>query len=62
MERVAVDGITLAYEVAGTGEPVVLIHGALIADAFRPLLTEPSLAGRYRLATFCARHRIPVRT
>lgn len=52
MERVAVDGITLAYEAAGTGEPVVLIHGALIADAFRPLLTEPSLAGRYRLVLY----------
>lgn len=52
MERVVIDGITLAYEVAGTGEPVVLIHGALIADAFRPLLAEPSLVQRYRLVTY----------
>jgi pimeloyl-ACP methyl ester carboxylesterase len=28
---------------------VVFIHGAFIADTFRPLLAEPSLAGRYRL-------------
>lgn len=52
MERAVVDGIALEYEVAGTGEPVVLIHGALIADAFRPLLTEPALAGRYRLVLY----------
>ncbi len=51
MDRAVVDGITLEYEVTGTGEPVVLIHGALIADSFRPLLTEPSLA-HYRLITY----------
>lgn len=34
------------------GEPVVFIHGAFIADAFRPLLREPSLAGRYQLITY----------
>jgi pimeloyl-ACP methyl ester carboxylesterase len=33
----------------GAGEPVVFIHGALIADTFRPLLAEPGLADRYRL-------------
>jgi pimeloyl-ACP methyl ester carboxylesterase len=52
VERTVVDGMTLAYEVAGTGEPLVLIHGALIADAFRPLLAEPGLTGHYRLITY----------
>lgn len=52
MERVNVDGITLEYEDTGTGEPVVCIHGAFIADTFRPLLAEPSLTGRYRLITY----------
>lgn len=52
MKRAAVDGITLEYEVSGTGEPVILIHGALIADTFQPLLTEPSLAGRYCLINY----------
>lgn len=52
MERAIVDGITLEYAVSGGGEPVVCIHGALIADAFRPLVDEPSLAGRYRLITY----------
>ena len=49
MGRAALDGLTLEYEASGVGEPVVLIHGSLIADAFRPLLAQPSLAGRYRL-------------
>ena len=52
MERVVVDGMTLEYEAVGTGEPVVFIHGAFIADSFRPLLAEPSLADRYRLITY----------
>jgi pimeloyl-ACP methyl ester carboxylesterase len=49
LERARIDGAELEYEVVGTGEPVVCIHGAFIADAFRPLLAEPSLAGHYRL-------------
>jgi pimeloyl-ACP methyl ester carboxylesterase len=31
---------------------VVFVHGAFIADAFRPLVAEPSLAGRFRLITY----------
>jgi pimeloyl-ACP methyl ester carboxylesterase len=52
MERARIDGTELEYEVAGTGEPVVFIHGSLIADAFRPLLSEPVLADRYRLILY----------
>ena len=52
MERARTDGAELEYEVSGTGEPVVFIHGAFIADTFRPLLAEPSLAGRYRLILY----------
>ena len=52
MERAIIDGAELEYEVSGTGEPVVFIHGAFIADTFRPLLAEPSLAGRYRLILY----------
>jgi pimeloyl-ACP methyl ester carboxylesterase len=49
VERARIDGAELEYEVTGSGEPVVFIHGAFIADMFRPLLTELSLATRYRL-------------
>ncbi|HZB08245.1 MAG TPA: alpha/beta hydrolase [Rubrobacter sp.] len=52
MERASLDGAELEYEVSGTGESVVFIHGAFIADTFRPLLAEPSLAGRYRLILY----------
>jgi pimeloyl-ACP methyl ester carboxylesterase len=52
MERAALDSIELEYEVSGTGEPIVFIHGAFIADTFRPLLAEPCLAGRYRLILY----------
>lgn len=52
MERAEVNDATLEYAVTGTGEPVICIHGAFVADAFQPLLTEPSLAGRYRLITY----------
>ena len=52
MERVSLDGAELDYQVSGTGESVVFIHGAFIADTFRPLLVEPSLAGHYRLILY----------
>jgi pimeloyl-ACP methyl ester carboxylesterase len=52
MELARVDEAELEYEVRGTGEPVIFIHGAFIADTFRPLLTVPVLAGRYRLILY----------
>ena len=52
MDTAFIDDIAIEYEVSGTGEPVVFIHGALIADSFRPLLTEPVLAHRYRLIAY----------
>lgn len=47
MERVVVDDVTLAYDVSGSGDPAILIHGALFADSFLPLLNEPALTDRY---------------
>lgn len=52
MDTVAVDGITLEYEVSGSGEPAIFIHGALIADSFRPLIFEPVLARHYSLILY----------
>jgi pimeloyl-ACP methyl ester carboxylesterase len=52
MERARINGTELEYEVGGSGAPVVFIHGALIADAFRPLLSEPVLNDRYRLILY----------
>jgi pimeloyl-ACP methyl ester carboxylesterase len=47
MEHAKVNGVELAYEVMGSGAPVLLIHGAHLADALRPLVAEPALQ-RYR--------------
>jgi pimeloyl-ACP methyl ester carboxylesterase len=52
MNRARIDGKVLEYEVRGAGEPVVLVHGSHIADAFAPLLAEPALTERYRLVLY----------
>lgn len=52
MDRAVVDGVALEFEVHGAGEPVLLIHPGIFADWFRPLLHEPTLAGRYRLVHY----------
>jgi hypothetical protein len=46
MDRARIDGRELEYEVRGAGEPVVLVHGSHIADAFAPMLAAPSLTER----------------
>jgi pimeloyl-ACP methyl ester carboxylesterase len=43
MEHAKVNGVELAYEVVGSGSAVLFIHGAHIADALQPLVTEPAL-------------------
>jgi pimeloyl-ACP methyl ester carboxylesterase len=43
MEHAKVNGVELEYEVVGSGEAVLLIHGAHIADALQPLVAEPAL-------------------
>ncbi len=52
MERANIDGITLEYEVQGSGEPVVLIHGGFIAAEYVPLVAEPILRDRFRLVRY----------
>ena len=52
MNRAQIDGRALEYEVRGAGEPVVLVHGSHIADAFAPLLAESVLTERYRLILY----------
>jgi pimeloyl-ACP methyl ester carboxylesterase len=51
MDSVEVNGVTLEYEVRGSGEAVLLID-MLIADCFVPLLTRPVLADRYQLIRY----------
>jgi pimeloyl-ACP methyl ester carboxylesterase len=50
--RAPVQDGELEYDTRGDGEPILFIHGGLIAgDSFRPLFAEPSLAD-YRLITY----------
>lgn len=41
--------VGLEYEVVGDGDPLLLIHGSILADGIRPLTREPALADHYRL-------------
>jgi hypothetical protein len=40
MNRAEIGERALEYEVRGAGEPVVLVHGSHIADAFAPPLNQ----------------------
>jgi pimeloyl-ACP methyl ester carboxylesterase len=51
MENATVNGVQLEYEVRGDGEPMLLIHGASVAETFVPLMKEPALA-RFRLIRY----------
>jgi pimeloyl-ACP methyl ester carboxylesterase len=51
-ERAAVDGVDLAYELRGSGDPVVLIHWGVSATWAEPLMEEPALVDRYRLLRY----------
>lgn len=42
----------LEYDTTGDGEPVLLIHGAIVADALFPFVHEASLADRFRLIRY----------
>lgn len=52
MDRAALEGFELEYEVRGAGEPVVLVHNGAGVDWFKPLLEEPALTDRYRLLSY----------
>jgi pimeloyl-ACP methyl ester carboxylesterase len=52
MERANVNGIELEYVVRGSGEPVVLIHGGLLAEENEPIAQEPALVDRYRVINY----------
>jgi 3-oxoadipate enol-lactonase len=43
-QQLAVYDTNLAYQVIGSGEPVLLLHPGFVANAFAPLYADPSLA------------------
>src|SRR5687767_10040908 len=52
LEKAKVNGVELAYEVKGSGEPVLLISTGPIADGFLPFLSAKALVERYRLIRY----------
>jgi pimeloyl-ACP methyl ester carboxylesterase len=50
MQTYIADGVDLEYQVRGAGEPLLLIHGGMIADSFEPIADE--LAASYQLITY----------
>ncbi|MFI7066007.1 alpha/beta fold hydrolase [Kribbella sp. NPDC050124] len=49
MKTTTVNGIELAYQVQGEGEPVLFIHGAIWADFLRPLAEQPAFSEFQRI-------------
>jgi pimeloyl-ACP methyl ester carboxylesterase len=49
MLRTTLNGAEIEYELRGTGDPLLLIHGSILADAFRPLVIEREIADHYRV-------------
>lgn len=52
MDRIRSEGVELDFEIRGSGEPVLLIHGTSIPDAFQPLMDVPELADRFQLVRY----------
>ena len=52
MKRVHVNGVELEYDVHGSGEPVLLVHGGLLADENTPLALEPALTDQYMVINY----------
>src|SRR5262245_45062738 len=64
LQRMAVNGGEIEYEVRGEGEPVLLIHGTGVAATFWTVMDEPALAGykliRMHRRGFAGSSRTPV--
>jgi pimeloyl-ACP methyl ester carboxylesterase len=52
MSLATIEGVSLYFESVGDGQPVVLIHGALISDAFRTFVSDPVLPKAFHLITY----------
>lgn len=48
MERMLVDGLELECELAGSGDPAVLVHAGVFAEWFSPMLPGRDPLRRYR--------------
>jgi pimeloyl-ACP methyl ester carboxylesterase len=58
MDRATLDGVELEYQMAGSGEAVLLIPPGPLADGFLPFLSEDAVAERYRLIQYHRRGQV----
>jgi pimeloyl-ACP methyl ester carboxylesterase len=52
VQRIHVDGVELEYDARGSGDPVLLVHGSHVAEAFEPLVRDGGLAERHRVIRY----------
>ncbi len=55
MKRASLEGVELEYAVEGSGEPVFLVHGGVLADYLSLVRGEPTLTKQYRMISFSRR-------
>jgi pimeloyl-ACP methyl ester carboxylesterase len=52
IERVQLNGADIEYDVRGSGEPVVFIHGAILSDGFVPVIEQTGIAENFRIVNY----------
>lgn len=52
MQTAQVNGVDLEYEISGSGVPVLLLHGGLLADENRPLANQAGLTERHLVVNY----------
>jgi len=58
MDRATLDGVELEYQMAGSGDAVLLIPPGPLADGFLPFLSVDAVAERYRLIQYHRRGQV----
>jgi pimeloyl-ACP methyl ester carboxylesterase len=52
IERVQLNGADIEYDVRGSGEPVVFIHGAILSDGFVPVIEQTGIAENFQIVHY----------
>ena len=52
MQTLNIDGARLDCDAKGSGDPLLLIHGGILADGLSALLNEPAIVGSHRVISY----------
>jgi pimeloyl-ACP methyl ester carboxylesterase len=52
MERVRLNGADVEYDVRGSGDPVLFIHGAVLSDGFVPVIEQTAIAENFQVVHY----------